>query len=164
LDIIKQIDRLSVIGRQCVAVICLERYCKKYNINHPDIDLFINHVWKVTQVGPNNFSEWERGFAVMPITSQGDTYPEDLIKAIPIELFNEFDLLTQYVFETSATTWYGSDIEGTKRYLSKVIDIVSKKGIPIPELNNYINDPVEILGGWGPALNNEHLKAWRDTV
>ena len=70
----EKIDRLSVVGRQCVAVICLERFCRKYRLTHPAITKFIDHVWKVTQVDPETFGEWAEGFSLMPITGQGDPY------------------------------------------------------------------------------------------
>lgn len=126
--------------------------------------MFIEHVWKVTQVTPDTFGEWEQGFHSMPITGQGDTYPVDLAQAIPKELLNDFDQLTQFVFETSATTWYGSDIESTKNFLLKVLDITSKHNIPIPDLSFYKNPPIEHHGYWGPTVNDEQLQQWRNTA
>ena len=160
----EKIDRLSVVGRQCVAVICLERFCRKYRLTHPAITKFIEHVWKVTQVDPETFGEWAEGFSLMPITGQGDPYPKDLVETIPKELLNEFDRLTQFVFETSATTWYCSDIEGTKNYLLKVLDVASDHNIPIPDLGCYMNPPIEHHGCWGTALTNEQLQHWRNTA
>lgn len=92
-------EKLSVIGKQCIAVICLERFCKKYKLNHPAITDFIDHVWKVAQIKPEIFYEWEQGFADMSITGQGDPYPEDLKKVIPMDLFNDFNQLTICIFE-----------------------------------------------------------------
>ena len=162
-DQAEKIDSLSVIGRQCVAVICLERFCRKYRLAHPAITKFIDHVWKVTQVSRETFEEWEECFGLMPITGQGDPFPRDLVEAIPTELLNEFDRLTQLVFETSATTWYCSDIEGTKDYLHKVLEVASAHDIPIPDLGFYTNSPIE-HDGWGAALTDEQLQQWRNTA
>ncbi len=147
-----------------MAVICLERFCQKHGLVHPAITQFIDQIWKVTQVDPDTFSDWERGFSLMPITGQGDPYPADLIQAIPEHLAKEFDQFTQFVFETSATTWYGSDIEGTKKYLLKVLKIASKHGIPIPDLTYYKNPPIEQRGHWGAKLTDEQLQRWRDSA
>jgi hypothetical protein len=159
----EKVDRLSVIGRQCVAVICLERFCRKYRLEHPAITKFIDHVWKVTQVGPETFEEWTYGFGLIPITGQGDPLPADLVEAIPRELLNEFDRLTQCVFETSATTWFCSDTEGTKKELLKVLDVASEHDIPIPDLGFYMNPPIE-HDGWGAMLTDEQLQQWRNTA
>jgi len=162
-DLSEKIDRLSVIGRQCVAVICLERFCRKYRLAHPAITKFIDHVWKVTQVGPETFEEWAQDFGSIPITGQGDPLPKDLVEVIPIELLNELDQLTQFVFETTATTWYCSDIEGTKNYLRKVLDVASAHDVPIPDLGFYMNPPIE-HDGWGAPLTDEQLQQWRNTA
>src|SRR5262245_40149763 len=160
----EKVDRLSVIGRQCVAVICLERFCRKYGLAHPAITEFIDHVWKVAQVRLESFEEWTGGFGLIPITGQGDPLPKGLVDAIPTELLNEFDQLTQFVFETSATTWYCSDIAGTKSYLLKVLDVASDHNIPIPDLGFYMNSPIEHHGCWGAALTDEQLQHWRNTA
>lgn len=158
------IEQISVVGRQCVAAICFERFCKKYRILHPAIDLFIDHIWKVTQVNPENFVDWEQGFQTMPITGQGEPYPTDLVEAVPKILWNDFDELTQFVFETSATTWYGSDLEGTKTFLLKAIAIAIRHEIELPDLSFYVNSPIVHHGNWGQPLTNEQVEEWRSTV
>jgi len=100
----------------------------------------------------------------MPITGQGDPFPKDLVEAIPIELLDEFDRLTQFVFETSATAWYGGDIEGTKNYLLKVLDVASEHNFPIPDLGLYMNPPIGHHDGWGSTLTDEQLQQWRNTA
>ena len=159
----EKIDSISVVGRQCVAVICLERFCRKYGLAHPAITKFIDHVWKVTQVDRETFEEWEEGFRLMPITGQGEPFPKDLVEAMPKELLSEFDRLTQSVFETSATTWYCSNIEDTKNYLLKVLDVASAHNIPIPDLGFYVNPPIG-HDGWGATLTDEQLQQWRNTA
>ena len=90
-------------------------------------------------------------------------FPKDLTEAIPIGLLNELDRLTQCVFETSASTWYCSNIEDTKRELLKVLDIASKHSIPIPDLGFYMNPPIG-HDGWGATLTDEQLQQWRNTA
>ena len=127
-----QIEKLSVIGKQCIAVICFERFCKKYNLNHPAITDFINHVWKVAQINPETFSEWEQGFANMPITGQGDPYPEDLKKAIPLNLLDDLNQFTIYIFEISAINWYTAyNPVGTTQMFLNAINIAQKHDITI---------------------------------
>lgn len=163
-DVVAAIDELSVVGRQCVAVICLERFCREYQLDHPAIAEFVDHVWKVAQVDPGSWTEWERGFHSIPLTGQGATYPGTLVEAIPEDLRDDFFLLTQSVFWTSAETWYGYDLEGTKSHLLQVLKISSRHNIAIPDLRFYINPPVEHHDHWGPPLSDEQLREWRNTA
>ena len=98
----------------------------------------------------------------MPITGQGDPYPKDLIESIPENLRDDFDQFTQFVFETGAVTWYGSNIKGTKDFLLKVLDLAVRHNIQLPDLGFYINPPVEQHDYWGSPLSDEELKQWRD--
>lgn len=163
LNIIDQVKALSINERQCVAVICLQRYCKKYKIVHSTIDEFIEHIWKVAQIN-NNFCEWADKFGYLAITGQGDPYPEDLVKAIPVDLIEEFNILTQYVYEISASCWFGSESEDSSKMLLMVFDIISKHNIAIPDLNYYREDVKKNPDGWTPVINDEKLKLWRETV
>lgn len=162
-DIKRQIDNLSVIGKQCSAVICFERFCRKYKLSHQYITDFINHVWKVCQVNPTTFVEWDEAFQDLAITGQGDPYPEELLEQIPKELLNDFNKMSQAVFETSATTWYGDNLPGTRKELFKVITLSLKHDINVPDFSLYTNPPIEDRGGWGPVLSDEVMKKWRKT-
>ncbi|MEI8257324.1 MAG: hypothetical protein WCJ30_16745, partial [Deltaproteobacteria bacterium] len=52
------IARTSVIARQCVAAICLRRFCARYAIRHPDIDAFID------TLGPKTFQALSNGIGI----------------------------------------------------------------------------------------------------
>ena len=161
---ISRLENSSVIGRQCMAVTCLERYCRHHGLHHPDVSAFIDHVWKVAQVTSDTFVSWETGFAQLTITGQGDPYSESLLAAIPSHLRAEFDRLTQHVFETSATTWYGDALEDTRLQLIEVLRVVAAYGIALPEPERYLNAPISQYGGWGPALTDDQLRTWRRAV
>ena len=49
----------------------------------------------------------------------------------------EYLELANYVIETSATTWYASDMEGTREYLLRVIRVVTKYGIELPNFDLF---------------------------
>ncbi|QQR55576.1 hypothetical protein IPG41_03410 [Candidatus Peregrinibacteria bacterium] len=164
MNIIEEINKLTVIGRTCVSVICFERFCNKFNISHPDIKNFIQHIWKVTQVNSNTWVEWESGFYHLTITGQGDPYNEDLINSIPKNLLEDFDKFSQYVFETTASTWYTSDITGSSEFLRKVLELCIKYDVPLPKLDFYTNPPNNIHNGWGKSLSDEEVKNWQSTI
>lgn len=158
----KEIDELSVVARQCIAAICFERYCKFHNIQSPDISEFIEHVWRVGKIeNPEQFVEWERGFQELRASGWGEPLSEDVLKAIPPALHEEYRDLAEYLIETSATTWYGSDMKGTREYLLKVIRIVSAYGIALPDFSLFKSSSRELHGGWGNNPSPDELNTWR---
>ncbi|WP_332854872.1 hypothetical protein [Duganella sp. S19_KUP01_CR8] len=158
------IETLSVIARQCVAVTCLERFCLRYQINHPALSALIEHVWAVTKVEPGTFGPWEQGFASLPISGFESDWPEDICRELPRELLRTLKELVEHVVETSATTWYGNDLPATKRQLEIVLEICKKHGVPAPELQRYTQLHARIHGSWGPPLSNQELATWRALV
>jgi hypothetical protein len=158
------IDALSVVARQCVAVTCLERFCLQFQIEHPALFALVEHIWKVAKVEPENFVEWESGFALLPISGFGDDWPQDIRNAMPQAVLLPLGKLVQHVVETSAVTWYGDDLPATKQQLQSVLEICRAHGVITPELQKYTQLQPEIHGWWGPPLTNQELAAWRALV
>ena len=155
------IDTLSVIARQCIAVTCLQRFCRRFDIRHTALDAFAEHVWQVAQLGPGDFAAWERGFASLGVTGMGDPWPEDLRMAIPGHLLGVLENLVEHVLETSACTWYGDDLPASRRQLDAVLAICARHAVEVPPLAHYVQPAVALRGGWGPALTDEELRAWQ---
>jgi hypothetical protein len=155
------IDSLSVIARQCVAVTCLERFCRQYDINHPAISAFIEHVWQVAHVAPATFGEWEKGFSLLSASGFGDLWPDEVRSAISEESLNTLVELVEHVVETSASAWYGDDLPATRHHLEFVLKICEEHGVTAPDLRNYLQSRPQMYGGWGPPLTDEELAAWR---
>ncbi|QEI05674.1 hypothetical protein FXN63_07335 [Pigmentiphaga aceris] len=155
------INTLSVVAKQCVAVTCLERFCRQFQIEHPALFALVEHIWKVAQVEPANFVAWESGFASLPISGLGDDWPQEVQDAIPQKVLQPLNKLVDHVVETSAVTWYGNDLPATTRQLQNVLEICKVHGVTTPELRQYIQLQPEIHGGWGPPLTDQELAAWR---
>jgi hypothetical protein len=75
---------LSVVARQCIAALCVQRFCALYEIRHPAIDDFVEHLWGVATVMSENFTEWAEGFAALPASTWGDDLPGNVVAAIPL--------------------------------------------------------------------------------
>ena len=157
-------DTLSVIARQCIAVTCLQRFCRRGDIDHPALDAFAGHVWKVTQVGPGDFAAWERGFASLPVTGLGDPWPDDLRMAIPQQLLGALEQLVQHVLETSACTWYGDDLAASGRQLEAVLAICASHAVAVPPLEHYVQHDAALRGGWGPVLTDGEVRRWQALI
>ena len=157
-------DTLSVIARQCIAVTCLQRFCRRWDIDHPALSAFAGHVWKVTQVAPGDFATWERGFASLPVTGLGDPWPDDLRMAIPEQLLGALEELVQHVLETSACTWYGDDLAASGRQLEAVLAICASHAVAVPPLEHYVQRDAALRGGWGPLLTDEEVRRWHALI
>lgn len=159
----EQITALSINERQCLAVVCFQRYCLKKMISHPDIDAFIEHVWKVAQL-KDDFIEWSEKFLELAINGQGDTYPEHLKKAIPSEIIKEFDHFTQCIYEVSATCWFGAESPYSSEMLLDIFEIMNKSKVTIPKLSQFKFESLKSHNGWSPAISDEELIEWKAIV
>lgn len=155
------IDTLSVIARQCIAVTCLQRFCRRFDIHHPALSAFAGHVWKLAQAGPGDFAAWERGFASLAVTGMGDPWPEDVRMAIPGHLSGALEELVQHVLETSACTWHGDDLAASRRQLEAVFAICVRHAVGIPQLEHYAQHDAALRGSWGPVLTDGQVRAWQ---
>ena len=158
------IDTLSVIARQCLAVTCLQRFCRRHAVEHPALSAFAAHVWELPQVGPGDFAAWERGFAALAVTGLGDPWPEDVRMAVPGHLLGALEALVQHVLETSACTWYGDDRPESRRQLEAVLDICARHDVAVPQLGHYAQPHAALRGGWGPMLTDEEVRAWKALI
>ncbi len=162
---IEELNHLSIVARQCIAVICFERYCKFHRLSHPAIDQFIEHEWQITSIhSPNDFNDWEQAFQDMPIIRQGDPSPESLVAVIAPALQKEFENLILHVFETSATTWYGHDPKGTVEHLVEVLKAIDSYGIALPNLEIFRQPLAHLHDGWGMPLTETEAKQWRESA
>ena len=155
------IDTLSVSARQCIAVTCLQRFCRRFDIHHPALSAFAGHVWKLAQAGPGDFAAWERGFASLAVTGMGDPWPEDVRMSIPGHLSGALEELVQHVLETSACSWYGDDLAASRRQLEAVFAICVRHAVGIPQLEHYAQHDAALRGGWGPVLTDGQVRAWQ---
>ena len=155
------IDALSVIARQCLAVTCLQRFCRRFDIRHPALSAFAVHVWNVAQVGPGDFAAWERGFASLAVTGMGDPWPDEVRMAMPGHLLGTLEALVQHVLETSACTWHGDDLPASRWQLEAVFAICIRHDVAVPQLEHYVQHDAALRGGWGPVPTDAEVRAWQ---
>ncbi len=158
------IDQLSVVARQCIAVTCLQRFCRRYQLKHPALSQFIDHVWKVGQADGETFLAWDQGFSELAINGWGEEWPQEVRAAIPADILDTLLQLVEQVFETSASTWYGGDLPATKRHLERVLDICQQHGVAKPGFRFYLQERMALRGSWGPIMTDEEINAWRRLV
>lgn len=157
-------DALSLIARQCIAVTCLQRFCWRFDMDHPALSAFTAHVWKVAQLAPGEFAAWERGFASLAVTGMGDPWPDEVSMAMPGHLRGTLEELVQHVLETSACTWHGDDLAASRRQLEAVFAICVRHDVAVPQLAHYAQPDAALRGGWGPALTDEEVRAWQTLI
>jgi hypothetical protein len=158
------LDALSVIARQCIALTCLARFCRRHQITHPALQAFIEHAWKIAQLGPQDFASWERGFAALAVTGLGDAWPDEVKSSIPHAMLGTLTTLVEHVLETSASTWHGENLIASRQQLEAVLRICGEHGVPTPALQRYRQGAARLRAGWGPPLSAGELLAWRSWV
>ena len=152
---------LSVVGRQCIAAICVHRFCAHYGIQHSAIEAFVEHLWGVATVTADSFTEWENGFATLPASLSKGPLPVELRAFIPARLAADYSRLAEEAVECSASTWYGDNIPGTLEAFEAVLEIMARHRIPLPPFEPFLASSPTVLQGWGSAPTPEELRRWR---
>ena len=120
---LKELMEFSINERQCIAIVCFERYCKHHKIKHPEINKFIEHIWEISEIN-DNFFDWTNEFTNISINGQGDPFPETLIEVIPEKIFNEFNGLCVNVYETSASCWFGAESDESGKMILNILIVI----------------------------------------
>lgn len=161
-NIEQELSKLSINERQCIAVICFERFCKKYNITHKEITIFIEHIWKVSDIqGKEKLVDWMEEFSQLSITGLGDKIPDDIMNVISEDLKADFCLLTYLVVDTSAGSWYAAESPNSTKMVLRIFDILKKHNITVPEVSNYNTGTTKSVDGWILKIKDEKIKKWR---
>lgn len=140
----------------------MERYCAHCGIDDPAINGFIEHVWTVAQVRPETWDAFEDGFFdERRVGPDAESVPDDVLRrAVPPRSRQDLRRLVEQVFETSAATWYGSNLPGTAKALREVLRIVRRAGVEPPDPGPFAAHAPG-LNGWGVGLSDAELAAWR---
>ena len=153
--------QLSVIARQCIAAICLRRFCEKYTIAGPEIDAFVEHLWGVATVASDDFVGWEQGFQDLPASTWAGPVPESLLANVPESVRADYLQLADAAIESSADTWYCSGIGATIAAFGTVVAICQRHGIPLPPLQPFLVSSPTVRNGWGNRPTLAELQNWR---
>lgn len=151
---------LSVIARQCVAAICLRRFCDRYGIRHPGVDAFVEHLWGVATVTPEMFTAWEQNFQNLPASTWGGPLPPEVLAVIPLAVRADYERLANAAIECSAATWYTGDIDATLRAFEAVAAVMHIHGVPLPYLEPFRSSSPRALDGWGSQPSPAELREW----
>jgi hypothetical protein len=162
-DIAAELKGLSIIARQCVAAVCLERYCRHHKLDIPELNALLDHIWRITSIkSPDGFVNWDRGFSDLAVNGLFDPIPPSVLDAVPKALHGELDQLISDTVETSAATWYASDPEDQSlAHLLSVVRTVTSYGIPLPDLNKFRSSDATWAGGWGTKPTAFQTHTWR---
>jgi hypothetical protein len=150
------ISRLSVIGRQCIAAVCVERFCRHHEILSAEIRDFVEHLWGIATVDEDSFAEWEGRFQALPASTWGGD-----LELIPLPLRADYASLAEGAIECSAATWYGSDIPGTLAAFESVLHVMHVHDLPVPDFTPFLCSSPAVLHGWGNRPTPEQLQLWR---
>ena len=154
------IPQLSVIGRQCIAAICVERFCRSHGIATPLVTDFVEHLWAIATVDEDSFVEWEQRFQKLPASTWADDSAA-LHAAIPASLLEDYATLADAAVECSAATWYGSDIPATIAAFDTVLRVMHEHKIALPNFELFRSSSPALIHGWGNKPTADQLRLWK---
>jgi hypothetical protein len=155
------IEGLSLLEREAIALVCLERFARHYEIAHVELSKFIEHLWGINTVTPETWVNWADAFDQMEVLKNPEAFSSSLESTIPPHVRSDFSALVRAVFETTAATWYCSNGPGTVAALQRTLTILGKHDVKPPPLVAFDLSSGKSCGSWGPEPPRETVQAWR---
>lgn len=161
---LKSYRPLSISARHGVALCCMELFCKKYGLDHVEMNKMIKHQWEWSTLNANRFDEWAEKKPRLVWIALGDEYEGDLEEFLVKKGVDpvEFRELIESVAEIIDWNLYGNiDEEKSFEFLTKVLALSMKHGLQIPEASHFMNSTFKDNHGWGKKLTPKERDQWR---
>lgn len=160
------LSELSLIARLAIALHCFERYCRKHNLESPEITELSSYLWDFPVIeNPDEFNKWELNQPELVDIGLGDKFPKEFagkLKSKGISQ-NEFRKLLESVVEIIFWSFYGAtDNDNSLKRLKTVISIVNSHGIEAPPALLFVNSRFVDKHGWGNVLSLTERDKWRN--
>jgi hypothetical protein len=105
---------------------------------------------------------WEEGFQRDDIDPMDDHFPDDLLQCLPENIKSDLQYLLVHSVELSAASWGGEAYELSERHFVKVVALLEKHHIPLPDIEPFIR--VLPRHYRQPVMSEEQAKAFRQYV
>ena len=123
---------------QAYGALCLHRFCKAKNIDHPSIDELLDHLLKML-VSPT-LDEWERTLAGLDLSGGGDPIPAELEARIPAGILDDFCRLVAFVVAIGTDDLYAQPSDEPLNDLYRCLEILDANQVDRPEFPAIIRD------------------------
>jgi hypothetical protein len=163
-DDLSELAALSMRARLAIALHLFAGYCGRRRLNHPDVESFVEHLWRFMGLkGGEDFERWEFGRPPLIDAGMGWEYPpgfEAFLAARGIPQA-EFRRVLECTTELLYGSMYGAaDNAGSLQYLEELAGVGALVGVVWPDLAAFAGSGW-VGDGWGQPLSPEQLSRWR---
>src|SRR5215203_1380327 len=124
------LQKLSNRELQAYGALCLHRFCREKQINHPYIDELLEHL--LAMLVTRSLATWERQLADLELSGRGDPIPTEVAAIVPNGLRKDFHLLVEFVVEVAVGDIYGRPTRGPLNDLFRCLEILDRNGVERP--------------------------------
>jgi hypothetical protein len=146
---------LNVRKMQFYGALCLWRFGKKINFLPDSVMKLVNHLTLI--LCSTDLPKWEERGRFLRIAGRGDPLLDEVIKQAPENYLSDLSSLVEFSIEIGIVDMYGADTNAPSEFLSKSIDILNKRDIPLPDAK-YLIDIKNNDGHWGGSISESEVK------
>lgn len=161
---LKSYRPLSISARHAVALVCFEKFCEKFDLDHPLITQMLDHQWEWSTLNSDRFDDWAEKKPQLVWVALGEEYSEEFeVYLISKEIDPvEFRELIESAVEIVDWNLFGNvDEEKSFEFLNQVLEISAKYDISPPPASKFVNSSFKENHGWGKKLTPEERDQWR---
>ena len=156
--------RLSVNARLAGALHVLTQVVRRTGLNHPDVNGFIDHLWRWPTVTPETFGEWEGYESPALDAAMGDPLTPDL-EAASRRAGVDPAGLRQLLASTAEIVYHGlfsvPNQAESLGHLRTVARVAATYGASLPPAELFAESPWSANGGWGAPMAAAEVGRWR---
>jgi hypothetical protein len=158
---------LSLKARLAIALHLLGGYCQRRGLEHPDITIFIDYLWRFIAItGAAEFEAWEAAREPpLLATALGSDFPpgfQEFLSGRGVRA-SEFRTIIMYTAEIVFDNLCSATDEVRSRaYLNKVALIADRHGVAWPDVSVFAQSRWADGHGWGRADIPIRLETWRN--
>lgn len=146
-----KISDLKIKEQQLIGALCIVCFCKKYDIQHQDIDEFVSYLLSILVA--DNLPEWEGEGLKVNIVGRGEPLPQSVENSIPLKLRGDFQKLIDNASEIGMADIYGADTSAPVLATQRCMAILAKHKIEVTLPEEFLNDTDE--DRWGKPWSDE---------
>ncbi|WP_417356561.1 hypothetical protein [Flavobacterium sp.] len=158
-----KISDLKIREQQLIGTLCIVCFCKKYDIQHHDIDEFVSYLLSILIA--DNLPEWEDEGLKVNIVGRGEPLPQSVENSILPKLRGDFQKLIDIASEIGMADMYGADTSAPVLTTQQCMAILAKHKIEVTLPEEFLNDTDE--DRWGEPWSDEKfnsLKIYLDSI
>jgi hypothetical protein len=160
----RRFSQLSLTARLGVALWCFERFCVSNGLAHPEISVFLEHLWRFPILPEEDFAAWEGASPALVEAGLGQPLPTEVANLVRDRRLKPaaFHALLGDVVEIVWTSFYGATQDRSSlRHLGRVLRTCAAAGVGPPDATVFSVSLLVHRGGWGDLVTPQDCERWR---